>query len=173
VHPNGKPFDYTVTPTCSGAKCQVGFQIRGILTPQMAVIDGVVFPVAAVKNIVEGLSQLITGQIPGGLFGSQGLTGPIGIADVTAQSVNQGLANYVFLVALLSVALGFTNLLPLPALDGGRIVVVLVEVLRRRPLDRAMELNFQRWGLAALLGLAAVISFLDIQRIVTGTFGAR
>jgi hypothetical protein len=52
-------------------------------------------------------------------------------------------------------------------------VVVLVEVLRRRPLDRAMELNFQRWGLAALLGLAAVISFLDIQRIVTGTFGAK
>jgi regulator of sigma E protease len=92
---------------------------------------------------------------------------------VTYQSVNQGFENYLFLVALLSVALGFTNLLPLPALDGGRIVVVLVEVLRRRPLDRAMELNFQRWGLAALLGLAAVISFLDIQRIVTGTFGAK
>jgi hypothetical protein len=52
-------------------------------------------------------------------------------------------------------------------------VVVLVEVARRRPLDRAMELNVQRWGLAALLGLAAVISFLDIQRLVTGTFGGR
>jgi regulator of sigma E protease len=107
------------------------------------------------------------------LFGPNGLTGPIGIADVTYQSVNQGFANYVFLVALLSVALGFTNLLPLPALDGGRIVVVLVEVLRRRPFDRAMELNVQRWGLAALLGLAAFIALLDIQRIVTGTFGTR
>lgn len=171
VHPDGKPFEYTVTPNCSG-RCQVGFQIRGILTPQMAVVDGLVFPVAAVTNIVQGVSQLVTGQVPGGLLGPQGLTGPIGIADVTYQSVNQGFANYLFLVALLSVALGFTNLLPLPALDGGRLVVVLVEVLRRRPLDRAMELNFQRWGLAALLGLAAVISFLDIQRIVTGTFGA-
>jgi regulator of sigma E protease len=139
----------------------------------MAVVNGVLFPVEAIANIVQGLSQLVTGQIPGGLFGSQGLTGPIGIAAVTEQSVNQGLANYLFLVALLSVALGFTNLLPLPALDGGRIVVVVVEVLRRRPLDRAMELNFQRWGLAALLGLAAVISFLDIQRIVTGSFGAK
>jgi len=171
VHPDGKPFEYTVTPICKDSVCQVGFQIRGILTPQMALLDGLIFPVAAVTNIVQGLTQLITGQIPGGLFGSQGLTGPIGIADVTYQSVNQGLANYLFLVALLSVALGFTNLLPLPALDGGRIVVVLVEVLRRRPLDRAMELNFQRWGLAALLGLAAVISFLDIQRIMNGTFG--
>jgi regulator of sigma E protease len=173
MHPDGKPFEYTVTPNCNSGKCQVGFQIRGILTPQMALVDGVVFPFAAVSNIVQGLSQLITGQVPGGLFGPQGLTGPIGIAYVTDQSVNQGLANYFFLVALLSVALGFTNLLPLPALDGGRIVVVLVEVLRRRPLDRAMELNFQRWGLAALLGLAAVISFLDIQRILTGTFGAK
>jgi regulator of sigma E protease len=131
------------------------------------------FPVQAVSSIVQGLTQLVTGQVPGGLFGPNGLTGPIGIADVTYQSVNQGFANYAFLVALLSVALGFTNLLPLPALDGGRIVVVLVEVLRRRPFDRAMELNVQRWGLAALLGLAAFIALLDIQRIVTGTFGTR
>jgi regulator of sigma E protease len=173
VHPDGKAFEYTVTPICKDNMCQVGFKIHGILTPQMALLDGLVFPVAAVTNIVQGLTQLVTGQIPGGLFGSQGLTGPIGIADVTYQSINQGFENYLFLVALLSVALGFTNLLPLPALDGGRIVVVLVEVLRRRPLDRAMELNFQRWGLAALLGLAAVISFLDIQRIVTGTFGTK
>ena len=52
----------------------------------------------------------------------------------------------------------------------GRIVVVLIEVLRRRPFDRTTELNFQRWGLVALLALAAVISFLDIQRIMTGQF---
>lgn len=173
VHPDGMRFEYTVTPICKDNLCQVGFRIRGILTPQMAALDGVLFPVEAVTNIVQGLSQLITGQVPGGLFGPNGLTGPIGIADVTYQSVNQGLANYVFLVALLSVALGFTNLLPLPALDGGRIVVVLVEVVRRRPFDRAMELNVQRWGLAAFLGLAAFIALLDIQRIITGTFGAR
>lgn len=173
VHQDGKPFEYTVTPICKDSVCQVGFRIRGILTPRLALLGGVLFPVEAVANIVQGLTQLVTGQVPGGLFGPNGLTGPIGIADVTYQSVNQGFANYVFLVALLSVALGFTNLLPLPALDGGRIVVVLVEVLRRRPFDRAMELNFQRWGLAALLGLAAFIALLDIQRIVTGTFGAR
>jgi regulator of sigma E protease len=77
---------------------------------------------------------------------------------------------YIFLVALLSVALGFTNLLPLLALDGGRIVVVVIEWLRRRPFDRTAEMNFQRWGLVALIALAAVISFLDIQRIATGQF---
>jgi regulator of sigma E protease len=66
--------------------------------------------------------------------------------------------------------LGVTNLLPLLALDGGRIVVVVVEWLRRRPFDRTTELSFQRWGLVALLGLAAIISFLDIQRLVSGSF---
>ena len=69
-----------------------------------------------------------------------------------------------------TVAVGVTNLLPLLALDGGRIVVVVVEWVRRRPFDRNGELNFQRWGLAALLAMAVVISFLDIQRLVTGSF---
>jgi regulator of sigma E protease len=170
VPPNGEHFQYTVVPNCDASGCRVGFQIRGVLTAQTALANGVVFPFAAVGGIVQGLWELISGQVPGGLLGPQGITGPIGIADITTSAVNQGVANYILLVALLSVALGFTNLLPLLALDGGRIVVVLLEVIRRRPFDRASELNFQRWGLAALLALAAVISFLDIQRIVTGQF---
>jgi regulator of sigma E protease len=127
----------------------------------------------AVGGIVQGLDALITGKIAGGLFGSQGLTGPIGIGAITADSVSQGPPTYIFLVALLSVALGFTNLLPIPALDGGRILVVAIEWVRRRPFDRNSELNVQRWGLVALLALAAVISFLDIQRIASGQFGIR
>jgi len=135
-----------------------------------ALLDGVTFPFRAVGEIVNGLGALITGQVPGGVFGPQGFTGPIGIADVTAGAVSQGPSTYIFLVALLSVALGFTNLLPFLALDGGRVVVVLLEVLRRRPFDRASELNFQRIGLAALLAIAALISVLDIQRIASGQF---
>jgi hypothetical protein len=50
------------------------------------------------------------------------------------------------------------------------MVVVIIETVRRRPFDRNAELNFQRFGLVALLGLAAVITFLDIQRIATGQF---
>ena len=173
VHANGAPFTYVVTPKCDspGVRCQIGVGIpRRLMDVQTAVSDGASFPFQAVGGIVSGLWSLITGKVPGGLFGPEGLTGPIGIADVAAQSVSQGPPTYIFLVALLSVALGFTNLLPLLALDGGRIVVVVIEWLRRRPFDRTMELNFQRWGLVALLGLAAVISFLDIQRIATGQF---
>jgi regulator of sigma E protease len=133
-------------------------------------VSGVEFPFNAVGGIVQGLWSLISGQVPGGLLGREGLTGPIGIADTAAQAVVAGPPTYILLVALLSVALGFTNLLPLLALDGGRIVVVLIEALRRRPFDRTAELNLQRIGLVALLGMAAVITFLDIQRIATGQF---
>ena len=174
VHSNGQPFAYTVTPKCDTQvppQCLIGVGVpRSLVTVQSAVTSGVVFPFVAVGGIVQGLWSLISGNIQGGLLGPQGLTGPIGIADITYQSVSQGPPTYIFLVALLSVALGFTNLLPLLALDGGRIVVVVIEWLRRRPFDRTSELNFQRWGLVALLGLAAVISFLDIQRIATGQF---
>ncbi|OLC23653.1 MAG: hypothetical protein AUG06_02590 [Actinobacteria bacterium 13_1_20CM_2_65_11] len=174
IHPDGKPFTVTVTPICSTdtpPACQIGVGMpRRISTVATAVTDGVSFPVVAIGNIVQGIDQLITGQVKGGLLGPDGLTGPIGIATITAQSVNQGLINYIFLVAILSVALGFTNLLPIPALDGGRIVVAVVEWIRRRPFDRKSELNVQRWGLVALLALAAFISFLDIQRLATGTF---
>jgi regulator of sigma E protease len=172
VHANGQPFTYTITPKPDAQghyKLGLGLPIR-LLSTQTAVTDGLSFPFVTIGGIVQGISSLITGKVPGGVLGPQGFTGPIGIADIAAQSVNQGPPTYISLVALLSVALGFTNLLPLLALDGGRIVVVVIEWLRRRPFDRTSELNFQRWGLVALLALAAVISFLDIQRIATGQF---
>jgi len=170
VHSDGKPFTYTLQPVCDNQGCHVGIGVAGIVTVQSAVTNGVQFPFVAIGGISQGIEALATGQIKGGLLGPDGLTGPIGIATITYQQVNQGWLNYIGLVAILSVALGFTNLLPVPALDGGRIVVALVEWVRRRPFDRKSELNFQRWGLVALLALAAVISFLDIQRIATGTF---
>ncbi len=170
VHADGRPFTLTVTPSCRSGGCQMGVGIARINTPLTAVQEGVSFPFQAIQVIVQGLGSLVTGQVKGGLLGPDGLTGPIGIAAITINSVNQGPPTYVWLVALLSVALGVTNLLPLLALDGGRIVVVMVEWLRRRPFDRNTELNFQRWGLVALLALAGIISFLDIQRIATGQF---
>ena len=170
VHSDGTPFTYTLQPVCDKQGCHVGIGVAGIVTVQSAVTNGVQFPFVAIGGIAQGIEALATGQIKGGLLGPDGLTGPIGIATITYQQVNQGWLNYIGLVAILSVALGFTNLLPVPALDGGRIVVAVVEWIRRRPFDRKSELNFQRWGLVALLALAALISFLDIQRIATGTF---
>ena len=172
IHSNGQSFTYVLTPKCGSTpnSCQVGLRVHAVISLPDAVLNGVTFPAAAIVTIVQGLSQLITGQVPGGLLGPSGFTGPIGISVVAAESVSLGIDSYIFFAAVLSVALGFTNLLPFLALDGGRMVVVVIEALRRKPFDRAAELNFQRYGLVALLGLAVLISFLDIQRIATGQF---
>jgi len=171
-HPNGAPFSVTVTPACTGpTTCAIGIGMpRRLVYWYTAIGDGASFPFVAVGGIVGGLAQLITGQVPGGLLGPNGVTGPIGIGEVAQQAVGLGLITYLGFVALLSVALGFTNLLPLLALDGGRVVVVLIEVVRRRPFNRTVELNVQRFGLVALLAIAVYISALDIIRIASGQF---
>lgn len=170
IHADGKAFAVSVTPVLTDGNYRIGLYSERVITPLTALQDGVTFPFQAIGIIFQGLGELVIGHIKGGLFGPSGLTGPIGIAATTVGAVSQGASSYVLLVALLSVALGVTNLLPLLALDGGRIVVVLVEWLRRRPFDRNNELNFQRWGLVAIFALAAVIAFLDVQRLATGQF---
>src|SRR5581483_2380745 len=118
-----------------------------------AVVYGAEFPLQAAAGILGGIAQLVTGQVPGGIFGPQGATGPIGIAAITYESAQYGFADWLTVAAALSVALGLANLLPLPALDGGRMVVVLLEALRGRPFDREREMQVQRAGLVALLVL--------------------
>jgi regulator of sigma E protease len=169
-HADGRPFTYTLTPACTSNGCLLGIGAAPVVTVQSAVTEGAKFPAFALSTMVQGLEQLVTGKIKGGLLGPQGMTGPIGIGAITAGAVTQGPPAYIELVALLSVLLGFTNLLPLLALDGGRIVIAVIEWIRRRPLDRKMELSFQNYGLVALLALVVIISFLDIQRIFTGQF---
>lgn len=171
VHADGRPFSYVIAPACSKDKqCFLGLSTAAVNTVRSSLTLGVTWPFTTVGDLVGGLGQVITGKVPGGLLGPNGVTGPIGIADVTGQAVLLGPDAYFLFVALLSVALGFTNILPLLALDGGRIMVVLIEVLRRRPFDRTAELNFQRFGFAALLALVVLIGALDIQRIASGQF---
>jgi regulator of sigma E protease len=104
--------------------------------------------------------------------GGNEVSGPIGIAHVTTQVVNQepqnGPGSLFFFVALLSANLGILNLLPIPALDGGRIVFVLVSWIRRRNLDPELEGVIHLVGMAALLLLILFVSYQDIVRWVTG-----
>jgi regulator of sigma E protease len=103
--------------------------------------------------------------------GSQ-VAGPVGIAQVTTQAVSQepqnGIGSIFFLVALLSANLGILNLLPVPALDGGRIVFVLISWLRRRNFDPEIEGLIHMAGMAALLLLILVVSYQDVVRWVSG-----
>ena len=97
------------------------------------------------------------------------LAGPIGIARVTGDVVRLGMSSLVFWVALLSMNLGIINLLPIPALDGGRIAFVLLELARRgKPISADKERLVHLVGFAVLLALIVAISFNDIRRLLTG-----
>jgi regulator of sigma E protease len=171
-HHNGKTETTTLTPVYSKDEKRplIGVQIAPVVTPLQAVGSGLAFPFVSAAAIAQGVSQVVSGQVPGGLLGPAGVSGAIGFSYIAYQAAAQGLLNYLLIAALLSVALGLTNLLPLPALDGGRMVVVLLEKLRGRPFDREREMAVQRYGLVALLALMVLIAFFDVQRIASGQF---
>jgi regulator of sigma E protease len=171
-HPGGSVATLSIQPEYNQAYGRpiIGLETEGLFTPADAVMTGVTFPYHTVIGIGGGIYQLASGQIPGGLLGPSGATGAIGIGYLTVQAANQGFSYWLYLLAVLSVALGLANLLPLPALDGGRIVVVLVEKLRGRAFNREREMQFQRFGLVALLALVALIAYFDIQRLINHQF---
>ena len=109
----------------------------------------------------------------GGLFSSlarsgkvpEGITGLVGIAQLTHASVQKGFMTYLRLVALLSLSLAVLNILPFPALDGGRLVFVLAEMVSRKPVNRRFELVVNGMGFLFLLGVIFLITFYDIIRL--------
>lgn len=108
--------------------------------------------------IFEGLGKLITGK-----FSIDALSGPVGIYTSTDEIVKTGYLTVIAWTAFLSVNLGVVNLLPLPALDGGRILLLFVELIRRKPLSREKEGIVHFIGFAFLLILMLVVTWNDIQ----------
>ena len=95
------------------------------------------------------------------------MMGIVGISEVITQT--SGIANYVYLMAVISISLGITNLLPIPALDGGKIVILLIEAIRRKPMDIETEAKIQLLGFSILIALSLFVTYNDIIRISTGT----
>jgi regulator of sigma E protease len=109
------------------------------------------------RSMVDGLAQLVRGQVS-----TQQLGGPITIARVAGQGAELGLFPFIGLIALLSINLGFINLLPVPMLDGGHLFFYAVEAVRRRPLSaRALDWAF-RGGLAVILALVVFTTINDL-----------
>jgi regulator of sigma E protease len=114
-----------------------------------------------VQMTLDGLGQIITGRRS---FSELG--GPLRIAQVSGERLAMGPTEFVFLIALISINLGFINLLPVPVLDGGHLAFYAVEAVRRKPVEpRVMEWAF-RGGVAAVLALMVLVTLNDL-----GAFG--
>ncbi|WP_017471919.1 RIP metalloprotease RseP [Amphibacillus jilinensis] len=112
------------------------------------------------KLILVNLGMLVTGQ-----FSVDMLSGPVGIYDATDQIVQTGIWNFIQWTAALSVNLGIINLLPLPALDGGRLMFVGIEAIRGKPISPEKEGLVHFVGFALLMLLMIIVTWNDIQRL--------
>jgi regulator of sigma E protease len=113
-------------------------------------------------TIFYSLFLLFTGKV-----GFEGLAGPLGIAQLTGQ-VAQGGFLYLFqFTAFISINLGIINLLPVPAMDGGRLLFLLIELVRGKPVDIEKEKLAHYIGFAFLMGLLILLTWGDLHRIFT------
>lgn len=110
-------------------------------------------------SIVDNLKMLFTGKVS-----TNDLMGPVGISSVVAET--SGIQEFLYILALISLSLGATNLLPFPPLDGGKIVLLIIEAIRRKPLPEKYEIGIQMIGFVLMISLSIYVTFNDIVRIV-------
>lgn len=110
--------------------------------------------------VLTNLAKLVTGQ-----YSIEMLSGPVGIYDATDQIIKAGFISFMMWTAMLSVNLGIMNLVPLPALDGGRLLFVGIEAVRGKPIDPQKEGMVHFIGFALLMLLMIVVTWNDIQRL--------
>ena len=91
------------------------------------------------------------------------MMGPVGISEVVAKT--NGFQEFISMMALISLSLGVTNLLPIPALDGGKIFILIIEAIRRKPMKQETEINIQLLGFSILIALSLYVTYNDILRI--------
>lgn len=109
-------------------------------------------------SIMDNIKMIFTGGVS-----VDQMMGPVGISEVVAKT--NGFKEFIYMLALISLSLGVTNLLPIPALDGGKILILIIEMIRKKPLNEKTEINIQLIGFSILIALSLYITYNDILRI--------
>jgi regulator of sigma E protease len=111
--------------------------------------------------VYESLYDLLTGRYT---FGA--VSGPVGVSETIGEAARSGFSTVLYITALISINLGVMNLLPLPALDGGRTLTTLVEIITRKRMPKKLEATINAVGLILLLALSAVILVKDVIQLI-------
>ena len=109
--------------------------------------------------IVNAIAGLISGNLP-----LKALGGPVFIAKVAGDAAQEGWLVFFSTMAMISINLGVMNLFPIPALDGGQLLIVIGEVIRRKPLSEIAIENIQKVGFVMILGLIVLATYNDLSR---------
>ena len=136
------------------------------LPPHTALYHGVVETGVIIKEMVSTLYNVIAHK-PATL--AKDSAGPVGITAVSVQVIKRGIWDYFWLLSLISVNIGIINLLPIPPLDGGRLAILGIESIRRKPISQKIVFGINAVGMALLLMLMVYFVFADIGKILQGT----
>lgn len=171
VERNGKRFDVSIAAGTRIEKDRFGNIFR---LGQLGVASGPLTfrkvglleaPVVGARKVgqlltssLDGLWQIITGR-----RSAKELGGPLKIADVSGQAANMGWQSFIFLMAFISINLGFINLLPIPMLDGGHLLFYAIEGIKGRPVSPQVQEMAYRSGLMVLLTVMVLVTFNDLS----------
>lgn len=109
--------------------------------------------------IFNSLKEIFTGNI-----NVNQMAGIVGISDIVIKT--SGIYEYIYMLAIISLSLGITNLLPFPPLDGGKILIYVIEAVRKKPMKEKIEIQLQILGFAVLIVLSIYVTYNDILRII-------
>ncbi|MET0362491.1 MAG: RIP metalloprotease RseP [Sphingobium sp.] len=170
IERRGTPITLPVTVGTRIERDRFGHEYRlgqlGIMSRKTEVrpVSPLGAPVVAVRQVgaivvmmVDGLGQVVTGR-----RSIDELGGPLKIAQISGEQAARGPADFIFFIALISINLGFINLLPIPMLDGGHLLFQGIEALQRKPVSPRIQELAYRSGLALLLALMVMVTFNDL-----------
>ena len=109
-------------------------------------------------SLVESIKMMFTGHV-----GMKDLTGPVGISGIISKT--ETIIQYLYMMSIISVSLGLTNLLPIPALDGGKNVLLIIEAIRKKPLKENTEITIQLIGFFIIIILSVFVTYNDIHKL--------
>lgn len=159
----GQRLTVEVVPELKGQVPQIGIRPQ-ITYHRLGVLEGIgkgfQQTIALTAAMLLGLFQMFTQGVSSG-----DLAGPVGITQMIGEAAQGGLANLLYFAGVLSINLAILNLLPIPALDGSRLVFLLFEKLRGRPVEPDREGLIHLIGFALLMALILVLTYQDVMRL--------
>jgi len=117
--------------------------------------------VSTVKMVYDSLFGLLSGR-----FGIEAVSGPVGVVEVVGDAAKMGFGNLIYIVAVLTINLGVFNMLPFPALDGGRFLFLIIEAIRRKPINKNIESYINFAGIVILFAFMIFITCKDILKLI-------
>ncbi len=141
------------------------FEVVLRLPPHQALWKGLERTWTLTESTAVFLFDLIKGLIQGDSSSAGSITGPVGIVPVVGNAIEVGFSFVVIITALISINLAIINLLPFPALDGGRLLFILIETIKRSPINPKTASWFNGVGFFILIGLMILVTVRDIIKL--------